>query len=369
MRLAELITSGIVEKIALSETQLTADDIRSISEFLKNKFPDVKLVAIPMSSQTNAAMKQLSPHPKKSETTTDGFSGVGMLMHISWFQRLTNKITMSQNLCAGRLLELIFTHNGEPPKHIDGQQTLVEFVIYAVSGSRASTDVGQAIMKTLSSELEKKIRNHLTRNHQIIVMGDFNAAQIPEIDRMSRSTSNPQDYSSFNIHNSLSQFQTKLHYINTQKLRTLTFQKSTTAQEGTSLIDYVVAINFPNHQFIFQTSTATTTGFMSGTHRCILYSISENPIPIPESLPPQIDQINIPLPTESPHCIIRTFPFKPSQSHKHNQACSLPCNKCKFIETFKSLGSVQVRPYRQLANQRISGQRSPALGVKYIKEN
>jgi hypothetical protein len=62
-----------------------------------------------------------------------------------------------------------------------------------------------------------------------------------------------------------------------------------------------------------------------------------NPIPIPELLTPQIDPINIPPRIEQTHCIIRTFPFKPRQSHQHNQACSLPCKKCIFIETFNSL--------------------------------
>jgi len=197
MRLAELITSGIVEKVALSETQLKTEDIKSISEFLNSEFPDVKLVAIPMSTQTNTAMNQLSPHPKKSEPTTDGNSGVAMLMHISWFQRLANKHIVSQNRCAGRLLELIFTHDGQPPVYTDEHQTLVEFVIYAVSGSRASADIGLDLMKNLTFELEKKICSHITYNHKIIVMGDFNAAQIPEVDRLSRSTSNTQDYSTF----------------------------------------------------------------------------------------------------------------------------------------------------------------------------
>ena len=197
-----------------------------------------------------------------------------MLMHISWFQRLANKHAMSLNRCAGRLLELIFTYDGQPPVHNDGHQTLVEFVIYAVSGSRASVDVGLDLMRNLSSELEKKICSHITCNHQIIVMGDFNAAQFPDIDRLSRSSSNPQDYSTFSIHRSLSQFRShNLHYVNTQRLRTLTFQRSAAAHEGISLLDYIVAINFQNSHSIFQTSTASVTGYMSGTHRCILYSI------------------------------------------------------------------------------------------------
>ena len=73
-------------------------------------------------------------------------------------QRLALKHILSQNRCAGRLLESIFTHNGQLPVYTDEHQALVEFIIYAVSGSRASADIGLDLMKSLSTEPEKKIR-------------------------------------------------------------------------------------------------------------------------------------------------------------------------------------------------------------------
>ena len=127
-RFARLIKRRAADKILMSETHITVDKAKEIREYLDTFYPEVKLVMVPMNETTKQAINE----ERKEKDPTSGFSGVGALLHVSWFDRLINKAPV--NSCAGRALELIFSEDGTTASPI----LQVDLIVYAVSGSKAA---------------------------------------------------------------------------------------------------------------------------------------------------------------------------------------------------------------------------------------